>query len=107
MKPSLTHNVFKRLLGHPKYRWVIILGAIAYLISPIDISPDVFPVLGWIDDGVLATIVVTGLTQVLLERRQAMKAERLTKSAAGEAEQTEKPAVAEGSTGDGQREEQV
>ncbi len=83
------------------------MGAIAYLISPIDISPDVFPVLGWIDDGVIATIVVTGLTQVLLERRQAMKAERLANSAAGASDHMEEPVIADIVAGDRHSEEQV
>lgn len=60
----------RNLLRNSKYRWLIILGSVIYLVSPLDISPDVFPVLGWIDDGLLATIVVTELTQMAADRRR-------------------------------------
>ncbi len=34
--------------------WLILILAFLYLISPIDFIPDVIPVLGWIDDVVVA-----------------------------------------------------
>ena len=61
---------FKRLIRNPKYRWLVILGSLVYLVSPLDISPDVFPVIGWIDDGLLASIVVTELTQMAIDHRR-------------------------------------
>ena len=61
---------FRSLLRNPKYRGVIILGSLLYLLSPIDISPDVLPVVGWIDDGLLATLVVTELTQMAMDNRR-------------------------------------
>jgi len=63
-------NWFRNLLRNSKYRWVIILGSLFYLFSPLDISPDVFPVIGWIDDGLLATLVVTELTQMAMDKRR-------------------------------------
>lgn len=60
----------KNLLRNSKYRWLVILGSVIYLVSPLDISPDVFPIIGWIDDGLLATIVVTELTQMATDRRR-------------------------------------
>lgn len=64
---------FTNLIRNSKYRWLVILGSLVYLVSPLDISPDVFPVIGWIDDGLLATIVVTELTQMALDRRRNSK----------------------------------
>ena len=61
---------FTKLLRNPKYRWFVILGSLFYLVSPLDISPDVFPIIGWIDDGLLATLVVTELSQIALEKRR-------------------------------------
>jgi uncharacterized membrane protein YkvA (DUF1232 family) len=61
---------FTNLIRNSKYRWLVILGSLLYLVSPIDISPDVFPIIGWIDDGLLATIVVTELTQMAIERKR-------------------------------------
>ncbi|MEM9448255.1 MAG: DUF1232 domain-containing protein [Cyanobacteria bacterium P01_E01_bin.6] len=48
----------------------MILGSLFYLFSPLDISPDVFPVIGWIDDGLLATLVLTELTQIAMDNRR-------------------------------------
>jgi uncharacterized membrane protein YkvA (DUF1232 family) len=73
MKRSLRRPLiewFTNLIRNSKYRWLVILGSFIYLVSPLDISPDVFPIVGWIDDGLLATIVVTELTQLVLERRR-------------------------------------
>lgn len=63
-------NWFRGLLRNSKYRWVIILGSLFYLFSPLDISPDVLPVIGWIDDGLLATLVLTELTQIAMDNRR-------------------------------------
>jgi len=35
-------------------RFVIILLAILYILSPVDLIPDAIPVVGWIDDVVVA-----------------------------------------------------
>ncbi|MEL6381023.1 MAG: YkvA family protein [Cyanobacteria bacterium J06626_18] len=73
MKRSLRSSIakwFTNLIRNSKYRWLIILGSLVYLVSPLDISPDVFPVIGWIDDGLLASIVVTELAQFVLEQRR-------------------------------------
>ena len=52
-------------LRNPKYRWLVIFGTLTYLLSPIDISPDVVPLVGWIDDGILLTLLVTEVSQLL------------------------------------------
>ncbi|MBD2427678.1 YkvA family protein [Phormidium sp. FACHB-1136] len=71
---------YRHLIRHPKYRWAILLGTLIYLVSPLDISPDVIPVAGWIDDGLIATLAITEVTQLLLDRkrnlRQASQANR-------------------------------
>ncbi|MGF1492709.1 MAG: YkvA family protein [Microcoleaceae cyanobacterium] len=67
------YNWYRQTLRNTKYRWVLILGTLAYLLSPIDIAPDFIPIIGWIDDGILATLFVTEVSQLLLEnlnRRQ-------------------------------------
>jgi uncharacterized membrane protein YkvA (DUF1232 family) len=66
-------NWFTKLIRNSKYRWLVILGSLVYLVSPLDISPDVFPIIGWLDDGLLATIVVTELSQMALERKRHSK----------------------------------
>ncbi|NJK39946.1 MAG: DUF1232 domain-containing protein [Oscillatoriales cyanobacterium RM2_1_1] len=73
MKDSPLANVYRKLLRNPKYRWLILGASAVYLLSPIDISPDVIPIVGWIDDGVVATFLAAEVTQIILERRQKMK----------------------------------
>lgn len=41
------------------------IAAVLYVISPMDIAPDFIPILGWIDDGVIALILLK-LAQKLL-----------------------------------------
>ncbi|AMV24096.1 hypothetical protein VT84_06845 [Gemmata sp. SH-PL17] len=36
---------------------VAVIGAVFYLVSPVDLVPDVIPIIGWLDDiGVLALL---------------------------------------------------
>ena len=61
MKPIVEsfYNWYSSKITHPQYRWIIILGTMVYLFSPLDISPDVFPIIGWIDDGIVLTLLTT------------------------------------------------
>ncbi|NEO27425.1 MAG: DUF1232 domain-containing protein [Kamptonema sp. SIO4C4] len=61
---------YRRMLRHTKYRWVIIIATLVYFISPFDLSPDVFPIVGWLDDGILVTLLLSELGQMLLEQRK-------------------------------------
>ena len=64
---------YRKLIRNSKYRWIVIAGSLLYLVSPIDISADVFPIIGWIDDGIIATMLVTEVSQVLLDRVKSNK----------------------------------
>ena len=57
MKISLAslYNWYRKAIRHPRYRWWIIIGTLVYLISPFDISPDILPIAGQIDDFMLVT----------------------------------------------------
>lgn len=67
------YNWYRQTLRHSKYRWLIVAGTLLYLVGPVDISPDVFPIVGWIDDTVVATLLVTEVSQMLLEARKNNK----------------------------------
>jgi uncharacterized membrane protein YkvA (DUF1232 family) len=41
--------------------WALIAGALAYVICPIDIIPDFIPIVGWLDDAFVLSMVVTSL----------------------------------------------
>ncbi|MFB2937230.1 YkvA family protein [Aerosakkonemataceae cyanobacterium BLCC-F154] len=76
MKKTIVENIYnwyRQTIRHPKYRWLIVLGTLLYLVGPVDISPDVFPIVGWIDDTVVATLLVTEVSQMLLESRKNNK----------------------------------
>ena len=69
MKSYITafHAWYRQTLSHPRYRWWIILGTVAYLFSPIDLSPDLFPIVGQIDDVAIVSLLVAELSQMALE----------------------------------------
>jgi len=69
------YNWYSGTLRNSKYRWLIVLGTALYLISPIDISPDFLPIIGWLDDGILLTLLTTELSQMLIEYRRGRKGE--------------------------------
>jgi uncharacterized membrane protein YkvA (DUF1232 family) len=62
------YSWYRSMIRNPQYRWWIVLGTLAYLWSPIDILPDIFPIIGWIDDGLLATLLVSEISQLVLTR---------------------------------------
>ena len=66
-------EIYRQGIRHPKYRWLIILGTLFYLVNPIDIAPDALPGVGWIDDGVVATLLVTEVSQLMLAQFAAHK----------------------------------
>ena len=52
---------------HPLLAWAIvaIIGAIIYVVSPIDVVPDIIPVAGWLDDGAVVTAAIGALGTVI------------------------------------------
>ncbi|MDR3113723.1 MAG: DUF1232 domain-containing protein [Endomicrobium sp.] len=46
----------------PKLAWALLVLAVIYTISPIDIVPDA-PVIGWIDDAVVDLLAVLNLVR--------------------------------------------
>ena len=73
---SALYDWYRNAIRHPKYRWLVILGTAIYLISPIDIAPDFIPVLGQIDDVMLAGLLFTELSQMAIAKLQARQANK-------------------------------
>ncbi len=84
-------NWYKSVIRNPKYRWWIIGGSLLYLVSPLDISPDFLPIVGWIDDGMIATLLIAEVSQILMERLKG-KNEPVAENAASAANGAAKPA---------------
>jgi uncharacterized membrane protein YkvA (DUF1232 family) len=70
---SWIYTALRNVIRHPKYRWWAIAGSLVYLLSPFDIAPDFLPIVGWIDDGLIATIVITEVSQLMSDRLKAQK----------------------------------
>lgn len=66
---------YRNLIRNSKYRWLVIAGSLIYLISPIDLLPDVIPVIGQIDDVVVMTLLVSELSQFLMNRVKIAKSQ--------------------------------
>lgn len=64
------YNWYRDLLRNPKYRWWVIGASVVYIVSPIDISPDVFPIVGWLDDGIVISLLVAEVAQMAKEKLQ-------------------------------------
>ncbi|MDP5016100.1 DUF1232 domain-containing protein [Anabaena sp. UHCC 0187] len=64
---------YRNTLRNPKYRWWVIIGTVAYLISPLDISPDFIPIIGQIDDVLLLTLFVSEVSGLVIDGWKAKK----------------------------------
>lgn len=62
------YGFYRSAIRNARYRWWIILGTLVYLLSPIDISPDIFPIVGEIDDFILVTLMMSEVSQLVFER---------------------------------------
>lgn len=67
------YNWYRNTIRNPKYRWWMVLGTLLYIFSPIDIAPDFMPVIGQIDDVLVLTILVSEVSQLLIEGVKARK----------------------------------
>ena len=55
---------------HPKtpfYLKAVMVAVIVYLISPVDLMPDFFAIIGWIDDVLLVTLAMNWIMKRLPE----------------------------------------
>jgi uncharacterized membrane protein YkvA (DUF1232 family) len=70
------YNWYRETLRNPKYRWWIILGTLAYLVSPIDIAPDFLPVVGQIDDVAIAVLLISEVSQMAIDHFKSRQTEK-------------------------------
>ncbi len=75
------YSWYRRTLRHTKYRWLIILATLGYLLIPFDIAPDFIPIIGWLDDGVVVTLLVAEVSQMLMEQLNKRRVSRSTNTA--------------------------
>ncbi len=56
------HGAAAKTVRNPQLSAVLAVLAVVYAVSPIDLLPDVIPIIGWIDDGL---VLWFGLSQAL------------------------------------------
>jgi uncharacterized membrane protein YkvA (DUF1232 family) len=86
LSPKAIYDWYRSTLRNPKYRWWIILGTLAYLLSPFDVLPDVIPIAGQVDDVVLVSLLVAELSQIVMDYFQARQNDLKAKTSQTEAE---------------------
>jgi len=52
------------------WSWILLAVAVIYTISPVDLVPDVVPVVGWIDDALMDILAVVNLIRQIRGRKQ-------------------------------------
>ncbi|MEM9922814.1 MAG: YkvA family protein [Cyanobacteria bacterium P01_D01_bin.50] len=78
---------YRGLIRNPKYRWWVLIGTLVYFVSPIDVIPDIFPIVGELDDVFLLTLLVSEFSQMLIEGFKTRKGDTETPTAANTSEE--------------------
>jgi uncharacterized membrane protein YkvA (DUF1232 family) len=69
------YDVYRKLIRESKYRWVIIIGTLIWLLSPINFATDIaLPFIGEIDDGILVSMLVLEFSNIATEFLKNRKA---------------------------------
>jgi len=79
---QLVYDWYRNTIRNPKYRWWLVGGTLLYVLSPIDIAPDFIPIIGQIDDVVLITLLVSEVSQLLIERVKTTQTQNSTDAVA-------------------------
>ena len=66
ISPAALYQGYRALVRNPQTRWMVIAGTLLYIFSPLDLSPDIFPIAGQLDDVMLVTLLLTELFQISL-----------------------------------------
>ena len=70
---QVLYDQYRKLIRDSKYRWVIIIGSALYLVTPFNLATDLVPIIGWIDDGVILTLLLTEVSAILMEKVKAKR----------------------------------
>ncbi|NDJ16568.1 DUF1232 domain-containing protein [Myxacorys almedinensis A] len=67
------YDWYRNTIRNSQYRWLIIFGTLAYILSPIDLLPDFIPLIGQIDDTVVLGLLIAELSTAMFDRLKAQK----------------------------------
>lgn len=76
------YNWYRTSIRNPKYRWWMVFGTLAYIFSPIDIAPDFIPIIGQLDDVVILTLLVSEISQLLIDQVKSRQEATVTADSA-------------------------
>ena len=65
------YNWYRQVIRNPRYGWLVVAASLVYLFSPLDLAPDVIPLLGQIDDIVIISILATEVLNIISGRFSA------------------------------------
>jgi len=71
--PSMMREVFRGTYKLSTLTFLAIVASAIYILSPIDILPDVIPILGWTDDGIVFYFLLKRLlteTEMYLNKKE-------------------------------------
>ncbi|GFE70687.1 YkvA family protein [Chroococcus sp. FPU101] len=74
---KIFYTWYRQAIRHTKYRWLVILATFFYWVMPVDLAPDWIPFIGWLDDGILATMLVTEVSELLMSYRGRRKTDEV------------------------------
>ena len=67
---AMVKDAWKGKFKMTLYTYILAILAVVYTISPVDFLPDVIPVIGWVDDGVLLFLLFQQLRKELTRYQQ-------------------------------------
>ncbi|MBD2101455.1 YkvA family protein [Leptolyngbya sp. FACHB-261] len=70
------YDWYRQGIRNPKTRLWFIAGTLLYLVSPLDFLPDIFPIVGQLDDVALLGLLATEVTTLILDSYRNRRPER-------------------------------
>lgn len=71
-------HIPRGLLTRPGTQILLFIFTVIYVVSPVDVVPDIAPVIGWIDDLVVLLAQITSFMLYLKQKRKEARGEEST-----------------------------
>ncbi|NCB38998.1 MAG: DUF1232 domain-containing protein [Erysipelotrichia bacterium] len=63
-------SIPRQLLARPMLQFVLFFITVIYVVSPIDVVPDIMPLVGWLDDLAVFLAQISAFVVYLQEKRR-------------------------------------
>ncbi len=77
-------SIPKSLVASPVAQFVLFVFTIIYVLSPVDVIPDILPVIGWLDDLAVFITQISAMVMYFREKRRQFVARQQSQAAQGE-----------------------